>query len=127
MNYKVLTVVLVSAGVLGLVALTAPAAEAYRGDYSVKGPNYTVERETAMQAVMQSNDYEGWKKLMTANGNNPGVLRKIDTKEEFLKFAEAYRLAHAGKTAEAAAIRTSLGLGNGGGMHNGSGTCTNNQ
>ena len=103
---------------------------AYQGDYTKVGPNHTEEREDAMTKVMTTNDYEGWKKLMTEDGRTPGVLRKVDTEAEFLKFAEAYRLGKAGKTTEAAAIRAELGLGNGqgngngGGMGKGSGTCS---
>lgn len=134
MNIKTITAVALTVGVLGLVALNAPMAEAYRGDYTKTGPNHTAEREVAMDQVMTAKDYEGWKKLMTEDGRTPGVLRIVDTQEEFAKFAEAHRLADEGKTAEASALRAELGLGNGAGnghgqgrgMRNGNGTGAGN-
>jgi hypothetical protein len=103
----------------GAVVLGAGTAQAYQGDYSKTGPNYSVARETAMEAVMKNKDYDGWKKLMTEDGRNPGVLRKVDTKEKFEKFAQAYELGKAGRTTEANVIRAELGLGNGMGQGRG--------
>ncbi len=103
-------------GVLALSVLTVfgvSQVSAYRGDYSAVGPNHTEERGADMEKVMEQKDYEGWKKLMTEDGRTRGVLNKIDSPEDFNKFAEAYELAHEGKTEEANAIRSELGLGNG--------------
>lgn len=103
-------------GVLALSVLTVfgvSKVSAYRGDYSAVGPNHTEEREADMEKVMEQKDYDGWKELMTEDGRTPGVLNKVDSQEDFNKFAEAYELAHEGKTEEANAIRSELGLGNG--------------
>lgn len=110
----------VTAGIAAFVA--APAVSAYRGDYTKFGPNHTEAREAAMEKVMKSKDFTGWKKLMTENSRQPGVLRVIDTQAEFDKFAEAWVLGHSGKIAEAAKIRAELGLGQGGGRGMGGGS-----
>jgi hypothetical protein len=120
MNKLIMFSVLAVATV-GIATLANTQVMAYQGDYTKVGPNHTEAREDAMEKVMNTNDYEGWKKLMTEDGRTPGVLRKIDTQAEFLKFAEAYRLGKAGKTTEAVAIRAELGLGNGAGRGNGGG------
>ena len=108
---------------LGAAALVAAAAIllpgtvlAYRGDATVKGPNYTVERHDDMTEAFANKDYNAWKALM----GDKGVTRKI-TAANFTKFAAAHDLAFQGKTAEAAKIRAELGLGQGSGSGNGSG------
>jgi len=113
MNKKTLLVAVLAMGVLGTVGISQVSA--YRGDYTEVGPNHTEEREDAMVKVMAEKDYEGWKELMTEDGRTPGVLRKVDSQEEFNQFAQAYELGKDGKVEEANAIRSELGLGNGGG------------
>lgn len=105
---------------LGLTVLTvggaiiAPqAALAYRGDPTVKGPNYTEERHTAMEKAFETRDYNAWKALMAGRGRVTQVINA----QNFAKFAEAHELAEQGKLNEANAIRTELGLG----LKNGSG------
>ena len=119
MNKKIIGVVGLVVGVLTVLGLSQVSA--YRGDYTQVGPNHTEEREAAMTKVMEEKDFESWKALMTEDGRTPGVLRKIDTQEEFERFAEARRLGKEGKTAEANAIRSELGLGNGQGKGSGHG------
>jgi len=119
MNKKIIGVVGLVVGVLTVVGLSQVSA--YKGDYTQVGPNHTEEREAAMTKVMEEKDFESWKALMTEDGRTPGVLRKIDTQEEFERFAEARRLGKEGKTAEANAIRSELGLGNGQGKGSGHG------
>lgn len=122
MNKKLLTISILSLGIVSIFGVSQ--AFAYRGDATVVGPNHTEEREASMEQIMASKDYEGWKVLMTENGRTPGVLRKVDTQEEFNQFAEAYVLSHEGKTEEANAIRAELGLGNGqGNGQRGTGNC----
>jgi hypothetical protein len=99
--------------VLGGSLIAPQAVFAYRGDPTVKGPNYTEERHTAMEKAFESKDYNAWKTLMAGKGRATQVV----TAQNFAKFAEAHELAEAGKTQEAAAIRAELGLG----LHNGSG------
>jgi hypothetical protein len=121
MNNKLIAVGVLAIGAFTLLTQLPNSALAYQGDYAVTGPNHTEVREEAMEKVMTSKDYEAWKKLMSEDGRTPGVLRKVDTKEEFDKFAQAYVLGKAGKTAEAQTIRAELGLGNGGGQVKGQG------
>jgi len=116
MNKKTLLVAVLAMGVLGTLGISQVSA--YRGDYTEVGPNHTEEREDAMVKVMAEKDYEGWKELMTEDGRTPGVLRKVDSQEEFNQFAQAYELGKDGKVEEANAIRSELGLGNGNGGGN---------
>ncbi len=104
--------------VLGAVSLLPQTALAYRGDATVQGPNFTEERHEAMTQAFANKDYDAWKTLM----NGKGVTRRI-TEENFARFVEAHQLSLEGKTAEAAAIRAELGLGqqNGSGMGQGNG------
>lgn len=121
MNNKLLAVGVLAIGAFTLLTQLPNKALAYQGDYTVTGPNHTEVREEAMEKVMASKDYEAWKKLMSEDGRTPGVLRKVDTKAEFNKFAQAYELGKAGKVEEAKAIRTELGLGQGKGQGRGTG------
>jgi hypothetical protein len=115
MNTKVISAAVVGLLSVGAFAFGMTQVYAYRGDYTQTGPNHTEEREADMEKVMSNKDFATWKKLMTEDGRSPGVLTKIDTQAEFDKFAEAYKLAKAGKVTEANAIRTELRLGNGSG------------
>jgi hypothetical protein len=98
--------------VLGVTAI-AGSALAYRGDPTVKGPNYSAERHTAMTKAFENKDYTAWKSLM----QNRGMASKVITEANFAKFVEAHNLALQGKTVEAQKIRQELGLG----LKNGSG------
>lgn len=95
--------------VVGGLVLAPKAALAYRGDPGVKGPNYTAERHEAMTKAFETNDYNAWKNLMTGKGR---VIEVINA-NNFSRFAEAHKLALEGKTNEAKAIRSELGLGMG--------------
>jgi len=99
--------------VLGVTAFSTGSALAYRGDPTVKGPNYSVERHTAMLKAFENKDYIAWKNLM----QNRGIATKVITEANFAKFVEAHNLALQGKTVEAQKIRQELGLG----LKNGSG------
>ena len=107
--------------VLGFSGLIANSAMAYRGDTTIKGPNYSIEREVAMEKAFETNDYIAWKTLM----QNRGRVTQVVNKDNFAKFAEAHKLAESGDTAGAQKIRQELGLGlkngSGQGMRNGSG------
>ena len=99
--------------VLGGLVITPRLAEAYRGDPSVQGPEYSVERHEAMTQAFDSNDYQAWKEQMEGRGR----VTEVITEENFARFAEAHRLALAGDTEGAAQIRAELGLG----LRNGTG------
>ncbi len=93
--------------VIGLTAISASTAMAYRGDPAVKGPNYSAERHTAMTKAFEAKDYTTWKKLM----ENRGRVTQVVTEANFSKFTEAHNLALQGKMIEAQKIRQELGLG----------------
>ena len=99
--------------VLGISGAITSTANAYRGDPSLKGPNYSVERHTAMEKAFETNDYTTWKNLM----QNQGRVTQVINKDNFAKFAEAHKLALKGDLAGAQKIRQELGLG----LKNGSG------
>ncbi len=113
MNKKILGLVGVATLALGALVILPSMSLAYRGDASVKGPNYTVERHDAMEKAFDSNDFNTWQKLMTGRGN----VTKVVNKDNFAKFAQIHKLTEDGKTVEANALRTELGLG----LHNGQG------
>lgn len=98
---------------LGVIGVGMGTALAYKGDPSVKGPNYSVERHDAMTKAFENKDYSAWKNLMQGKGK----VSQVVNKDNFAKFAEAHQLALQGKTAEAQKIRQDLGLG----LQNGSG------
>jgi len=99
--------------VLGGLVITPRLAEAYRGDPSVQGPEYSAERHEAMTQAFDSNDYQAWKEQMEGRGR----VTEVITEENFARFIEAHRLALAGDIEGAAQIRAELGLG----LRNGTG------
>jgi len=105
--------------VVGSTLLVPQAAQAYKGDPNVKGPNYTSERHEAMTKAFENKDYNAWKSLMQGRGR----VMQIINAQNFARFAEAHKLALEGKTSEANKIKTELGLGvrNGTGMGQGMG------
>jgi len=104
--------------VLGISGAFISSADAYKGDPSIKDPNYSVERHTAMEKAFETNDYTAWKSLMQNNGR----VTKVVNKDNFAKFAEAHKLAENGDLAGAQKIRQELGLG----LKNGSGQSMKN-
>ena len=85
------------------------SAEAYRGDPGAKGPNCTEERHQAMEQAFENNDFEAWKELMQGRGRVTQVINQ----DNFVRLAEAHRLAEEGSLDEAKQIRQELGLGKG--------------
>lgn len=101
--------------VLGISGAMTSSASAFRGDPSVKGPNYSVERHTAMEKAFETNDYLAWKNLM----QNQGRVTQIINEDNFAKFTEAHNLAEKGDLEGAKKIRQELGLGLGNGSGQG--------
>ena len=99
--------------ILGISGIMATTVDAYKGDSTIKGPNYTTERHTAMEKAFATNDYTAWKSLMTNNGR----VTEIINKDNFAKFSQAHELAEKGDINGAKKIRQELGLG----LKNGSG------
>lgn len=110
---RLLTIAGISALIIAGAGAYVNSADAYKGDPSVKGPNYTVERYEAMEKAFETKNYDAWKNLMQGRGR----VSQVITKDNFAKFAEAHELAEQGKLDEAKKIHQELGLG----MHNGSG------
>jgi len=104
----------ISAVVLGGVVFAPRIVEAYRGNLSIQGPNYTEERHDAMTKAFANKDYNLWKSLVSGN---KGRVGQVINEANFGRFVEAHNLALQGKTDEANKIRTELGLG----LRNGSG------
>lgn len=117
-------IVLGSIGLLlgGLILFTNNAS-AYKGDPTVKGPNYTEDRHEEMLKAFENNDYNAWKNLMGGRGR----VSQLINEENFPRFAEAHRLTLEGKTEEAAKIREELGLGLQNGSGKGMGGCGGSQ
>ncbi len=116
MNKKILGLAGVSLLALGALIVLPNLTQAYRGDMTVKGPNYTAERHEAMEKAFNSNDFATWQKLMDGRGRVTQVINK----DNFTKFAEIHKLTESGKIAEAQKLRAELGLG----LHNGQGKGT---
>lgn len=113
MNKKILGLVGVATLALGALVIIPSMTQAYRGDATIKGPNYTVERHDAMEKAFDGNDFTAWQKLMVGRGR----VTQVVNKDNFANFAEIHKLTEEGKTVEANVLRTELGLG----LHNGQG------
>lgn len=113
MNKKILGLAGVATLALGALIIIPSMTQAYRGDASVKGPNYTVERHDAMEKAFDSNDFTAWQKLMEGRGR----MSQFVNKDNFADFKEMHELMEEGKIVEANTLRAELGLG----LHNGSG------
>jgi hypothetical protein len=101
-NYKTL----LALGAVGLVSASLAAAgwaqaASMTAGQAMGGP---ADREAIDQALA-SGDYEAWKALV----EKPRISDYI-TKDNFSRFVEMHNLMQAGKTEEAEAIRTELGL-----------------
>jgi hypothetical protein len=101
-------------GALGTIALGASvyATGVFAATETTRnfGPNHTAERHEQMEKAFETNDYAAWKNLM---GNRRAA--QVITAETFPKFARMHELREDGKTDEANALRTELGLGAGNG------------
>ena len=105
--------------IVGLIVSTG-IVSAYRGDYSVQGPNYSDERHEAMEDAFETSDYDAWYLLMTADGRTPGVLDVV-TEDNFEIFAQAHEAMENGDLELAAELRAELGLNDGMGPQDGTG------
>lgn len=106
-----------TAVIVGGAILAPKLVEAYRGDPTVQGPNYSEERHATMTQAFADQDYQVWQEQMQGRGK----VSEVVTEENFSQFAEAHRLASEGKTEEARQIRQELGLGLGEGHSKGRG------
>lgn len=93
-------------GIGAITAISAGSALAYKGDPSVKGPNYSLDRHENMLKAFKNSDYSAWKDLMQGRGRVSNIINE----DNFGKFALAHQLSLEGKLEEAKQIRQELGL-----------------
>lgn len=113
--------------ILGMFALFAVAllvtmasVSAYKGDYSVKGPDFSEDRHELMESAFENEDYQAWYQIMSENGRGSRVLEKV-TEENFAKFVQAHNAGISGDYELANQLRAELGLNNGNGPKDGNG------
>lgn len=121
MNKKSIVLGIGALAIALVIGSFASSASAYKGNPSVKGPNYSTERHEAMEKAFEAKDYTAWKSLMQNNGR----VTKVVNESNFAKFAEAHELAEKGDLEGARKIRQDLGLGLGNGNGKGSGNGQN--
>jgi hypothetical protein len=80
---------------------------AYKGDPTVKGPNYSTERHETNVKAFESNNYEMWAKNMQGRG----VTRFVN-QSNFKEFASAQVAAQKGDSSKLTAFRAKYGMGN---------------
>ena len=111
----------IAALALGLVAVSSiTPVLAYRGDATVKGPNYTEERHNTNVAAFQKGDYEAW----AANMAGRGATRFVN-KSNFSEFAKAQVASQKGDSTLLNAFRAKYGMGQGNGQGRGMGMHAN--
>ncbi len=88
-------------------ALGTSVVSAYQGNPGVQGPDYSLERHTAMTQAFETNDYNDWADLMS----NKGRVTEVINADNFDDFVKAHNLAMDGDLEGAKAIRADLGLG----------------
>lgn len=118
---KKLSMITTGVASVGALIFTASMVNAYQGDPSVQGPNYSQDRHEAMQVAFQTSDYQAWSDLM----QNSGRITQVITEENFEEYASAHLVALDGDTSALSAFRSSLGLGQGNRSGNQDGTGTN--
>ena len=107
-------ITLALAGITGVIA--------YRGDFSVKGPNYNEEIHEQLETTIENNDYNEWMRIREEN-NLPirGRIFQVLNEENFHMFAQLHEANQNGDTETTNNIRAELGLGQGR-MNRGSGS-----
>jgi len=106
---------------LSLVAVKSlTPALAYRGDATVKGPNYTEERHATNVAAFEKADYKTW----AANMAGRGATRFVN-EANFAEFAKAQLASQKGDPTLLKAFRTNNGMGAGNGQGRGMGMHNN--
>jgi len=107
----------IAALTLGIVAVKSfSPVLAYRGDATVKGPNYTEERHNANVAAFKKGDYKSW----VANMSGKGVTRFVN-ESNFKEFSAAQLAAQKGDSTLINAFRAKYGMGQGNGQGRGMG------
>ena len=97
---------------LSLVAVkTLTPVMAYRGDASVRGPNYTEERHQTNVTAFQKGDYKAW----VANMSGRGATRFVN-ESNFSEFAKAQLASQKGDSGLLNDFRAKYGMGQGNGQ-----------
>ena len=101
---------------LSLVAVNSfSPVLAYKGDSTVKGPNYTEARHTVNQTAFAKNDFKSW----SANMQGRGATRFVN-ESNFNEFSKAQVASQKGDQTLLNTFRAKYGMGqgNGQGRHN---------
>ena len=99
---------LIMSGLLALTLGLGISGSAFASqDFSKKSPGYSQAFDSQMNQVMTNVDYEGWRQLVLSK---TGKVDPLITKDNFPKFAEAWKLAKEGNIKQANAIRKEIGL-----------------
>jgi len=99
---------LIMSGLLALTLGLGLSGTAFAAqDFSKNSPGYSASFDSQMTKIMTNGDYEAWKALVLSK---TGKVDPLITKDNFARFAEAWKLAKEGKIKEANAIRQELGL-----------------
>jgi len=115
MNTKI--ILGIAALALGLVAVKSfTPVFAYRGDATVKGPNYTEQRHNTNITAFQKGDYKAW----AANMAGRGATRFVN-ESNFKEFAAAQVASQKGNNSLINAFRAKYGMGQGSKNGNGQG------
>jgi len=116
MNTKI--VLGLAALALGLVAVkSANPVLAYRGDATVKGPNYTEERHNINVTAFQKGDYKAWATNMAGKG-----ATRFVNESNFGEFSKAQVASQNGDSTLINAFRSKYGMGQGSKNGTGQGT-----
>jgi hypothetical protein len=111
----------IAALALGLVAVKSfTPVLAYRGDVTVRGPNYTEARHTVNVTAFQKGDYKAW----VANMVGRGATRFVN-ESNYKEFAAAQLAAQKSDDTLLDAFRAKYGMGQGNGMGRGMGMHNN--
>ena len=78
MNKKILGLVGVATLALGALVILPSTSLAYRGDASVKGPNYTVERHDAMEKIITAADAKDANQLLAVYPEVDLKLKEVE-------------------------------------------------
>lgn len=107
----------IAALALSLVAIKSfTPILAYRGDATVRGPNYTEAKHTANITAFEKGDYKSW----TANMTGRGATRFVN-ESNFKEFAKAQLAAQKGDATFLNAFRAKYGMGQRNGQGRGMG------
>jgi len=97
---------------LALIGITGVMA--YRGDFSIKSPNYNEEIHGQLETAIENNNYNEWMRIREEN-NLPtkGKIFQVINEDNFDMFVRLHEANQNGDSETANNIRAELGLGQG--------------